>query len=154
MGLFDRNKDKDKFDSPSRMPEPPRSSNSLDEVKARVETPLDEMEEFEPDMSDVLEEKMEDSEEEPVHADKEPMHPSHAPSVVSPTLYIKLSEYKEVVESTNKMRSNIEKAKSMIGELRMIEKDEITKLKKSEDLVNDIEKIISLLEKTMITPIE
>jgi hypothetical protein len=76
------------------------------------------------------------------------------PTTISPTLYIKLSEYKEVVEATNKMRKDIEKAKSIVTELRSIEKDEHSRLEKSEELIKDIDKIISLFEKTMVTPIE
>ena len=76
------------------------------------------------------------------------------PTTITPTLYIKLSDYKNVVESTNKMRKDIEKVKSFVSDLRLLEKEENTTLEKSKELINDIDSIISLFENTMVSPME
>ena len=76
------------------------------------------------------------------------------PTTITPTLYIKLSDYKNIVESTNKMRKDIEKVKSLMSNLRMLEKEESNTLEKSKELISDIDGIISLFEKTMVSPLE
>lgn len=162
MGLFDRKKEEKSMPEPpaqesSSFPEPP--SESLSSVKERVEeAPMPSYEEEEVVASepedDVLEEELEDASEE-LMQEPEPVIPEPImPTTISPTLYLKLTEYKEVVEATNKMRKDIEKAKQIVSELRMIEKDEHSKLEKSEELIKDIDRIIALFEKTMVTPIE
>lgn len=76
------------------------------------------------------------------------------PTTITPTLYIKLSDYKNIVESTNKMRKDIEKVKSLMSNLRMLEKEENNTLEKSKELISDIDGIVSLFEKTMVSPLE
>jgi hypothetical protein len=152
MGLFDKDENKDiSFPEPPSedvtpaFPEPPK--DDLKSVKESVESPEEEEGE---EAAELLEEEMEMKPE-----TQRPIIPEATmPTTISPTLYIKLSEYKEVVEATNKMRKDIEKAKSIVTELRSIEKDEHSRLEKSEELIKDIDKIISLFEKTMVTPIE
>ncbi len=159
MGLFDKAKKSDDVSFPEppsedvkpAFPEPPApsSSNDLDSVKERVEAPMDDIG-LDDNKSDELEEDMEEPAMMEAPIIPEPM----MPTTISPTLYIKLAEYKEVVEATNKMRKDIEKAKELVSELRLIEKDEHSKLEKSEELIKDIDKVILLFEKTMVTPIE
>ncbi|MBN1923224.1 MAG: hypothetical protein JW791_00510 [Nanoarchaeota archaeon] len=167
MGLFDKMKKSDddiSFPEPPSedvkpaFPEPPKpmDDDELDDIKERVETPI-QMEEpmKKEEISDELEEEMEDEDLPSYEPPRRGFIPEPVmPTTINPTLYIKLSEYKEVVEATNKMRKDIEKTKEIVSELRLIEKDEHSKLEKSEELLRDIDKIISLFEKTMVTPIE
>jgi hypothetical protein len=159
MGLFDNNKKSSNISFPQReeemksaFPEPPESIDDFDDlgsVKNSVESSMPEND---------LNAEENDLEEETVS--KEPAMPisnfGQRPAMenVSPILYIKLSEYKEVVQATNDMRKDIEKAKAIVGDLRMIERDENSKLEKSEEVIKEVENIISLFEKVMITPIE
>jgi hypothetical protein len=161
MGLFDRNKEETPVPEPPKkeesFPEPPKPTDEgLGGVKERVEEIPEPsmMEEPKVEDSEVLEEELEEVSEE-LSKPEEPVIPEPLmPTTVSPTLYLKLTEYKEVVEATNKLRKDIEKLKKLVSELRTIEKDEHSKLEKSEELIMDIDKIIALFEKTMVTPIE
>ncbi|MDD4352929.1 MAG: hypothetical protein PHN56_00575 [Candidatus Nanoarchaeia archaeon] len=159
MGLFDSNKKSSNISFPQNnedmkpaFPEPPESIDDFDDlgsVKNSVESSMPENNE-EGTFENALEEEM---------VSKEPVMPAsfgQRPKMenVNPILYIKLSEYKEVVEATNKMRKDIERAKAIVGDLRVIEKDENSKLEKSEEVIKEVEDIISLFEKVMITPIE
>jgi hypothetical protein len=156
MGLFDNKKNseisfpKNESEMSPAFPEPPESIDDFDDlgsIKSSVESSVPE-----PDFgSDDLSAQAPKIPEMP--ASFEP-RASKSIESVSPILYIKLSEYKQVVEATNKMRRDIEKAKAIIGDLRMIEKDENSKLEKSEEVIKEIEDIISLFEKVMITPVE
>jgi len=157
MGLFDNNKKSSNISFPQNesdmkpaFPEPPESIDDFDDlgsVKNSVEAPMPE-EIAEPVAM----------EEEPVSM--EPVMPAsfgqRANKIESanPILYIKISEYKEVVEATSKMRKDIERAKAIVGDLRMIERDENSKLEKSEEVIKEVEDIISLFEKVMVTPVE
>ncbi|PIU62717.1 hypothetical protein COS83_01985 [archaeon CG07_land_8_20_14_0_80_38_8] len=152
MALFEK---KDKSEDSISFPEPPEPDmepafpeppkKELDSVKQRVETPAN----YDDENGDLIDDEIE---EPPMRKIKIP-EPS-MPTSANPTLYLKLTEYKNVVEATNKMRKDIEKTKSLISELRVIEKEEHNKLEKSEELVRDIDKIVALFEKTMVTPVE
>ncbi|MDD2678401.1 MAG: hypothetical protein PHG04_01030 [Candidatus Nanoarchaeia archaeon] len=164
MGLFDKKNESIGFpqkggDDNLSFPEPPESiddSGLLNDVKSSVESSSS-FDEDDWDKNDLgsKEKKI----EEPLSEKK--MESSYADSASfgkkgfsDPILYIKISEYKEVVQATNKMRKDIEKAKSIVGELRTIEKDEHSKLEKSEEVIAEVESAISLFEKVMVTPVE
>jgi len=161
MGLFDKKPNTIGFPQNNSeikpaFPEPPESIDEMDDlgsVKNSVETPMPESD-FGVDEADALQEDL--SAPEPMIATQNVASSFNARPMESsnPILYIKLSEYKEVVQATNKMRKDIEKAKSIISDLRMIEKDEHSKLEKSDELIKEVENIISLFEKVMVTPIE
>ena len=139
MGLFDRKKEATSFpepprDEPSAFPEPPKTTEEdLGSVKNQVEeAPMSLEEEPSIEGSDLIDEELEDVDEELMESPEEPIIPEPIMSTtISPTLYLKLTEYKEVVEATNKMRKDIEKAKQIVSELRNIEKEEHSKLEKS-----------------------
>ena len=158
MGLFDKKKNDISFPKKNEevtpaFPEPPESLDDLSSIKSSVEEKV-----IEPNHNMNMENKM----EEQVLNNNEFIQPpkqeesSFKSSIQNknPILYIKLSEYKEVVQATNKMRKDIGKAKEIVSELRMIEKDEHSKLEKSEEIIKEVEDIISLFEKVMVTPIE
>jgi len=162
MGLFDNNKKSSNISFPQKegemkpaFPEPPESIDDFDDlgsVKNSVESSMPEND------SNIDDSAVENALEEDM-VSKEPTMPinfGQRPKMESnnPILYIKLSEYKEVVQATNNMRKDIEKAKAIVGDLRMIERDENSKLEKSEEVIKEVEDIISLFEKVMITPIE
>lgn len=166
MGIFDKTKE-DETSSPDssisfpeppsskkRMkpafPEPPVSNDDLNNVKKRVEKPSFEEEKEKDEMEDALEKEMEEEDVEETTKIPEPT----MPTTVNPTLYLKLTEYKDVVKATNNMRKDIEKAKDIVTELREIERDEHAKLEKSEELIKSMDDIVSLFEKTMVTPVE
>lgn len=171
MGLFDRKKEEknENVNIPkppevksSAFPEPPKSTNDqgLGDVKKQVETAPTPPPASPPvapkkiENEEIIEDELEAVNEELVTEPKHRMPEPVKPTTISPTLYLKLTEYKEVVEATNKMRKDVEKAKNIVSELRTIEKDEHSKLEKSEELIKDIDRIIALFEKTMVTPIE
>lgn len=161
MGLFDKKSSEVGFPqknsniSPA-FPEPPESFDDfddLDNVKSSIES--DSMPEP-MGMDNELEDNLDYSEPKS-SMQKMPESLGQKKEFASnpnPVLYIKISEYKEVVEAANKMRKDIEKAKNIVGDLRMIEKDEHSKLEKSEEVIREIEDIISLFEKVMVTPVE
>ncbi|VVB75280.1 Uncharacterised protein [Candidatus Tiddalikarchaeum anstoanum] len=176
MGLFDKKKSAPVNTSfpepPARkiepaFPEPPKATTDLDSIKEQVEKPV-----VEPQMQMPQPPKMDDEEKEPpsIPLQEEDMQisipkPSQnisietipepvMPTTINPILYVKLAEYKDVVEATNNMRKDIEKIKSIVSELRKIEKEEHLRLEKSEELIRDINNIVNLFEKTMVAPTE
>jgi hypothetical protein len=159
MGLFDNNKKSSNISFPQKgedmkpaFPEPPESIDDLGSVKNSVESsiPTNDLSIDDNAVENALEEVMVSNKPTmPTNFGQRPKMESN-----NPILYIKLSEYKEVVQATNNMRKDIEKAKTIVGDLRMIERDENSKLEKSEEVIKEVEDIISLFEKVMITPIE
>jgi hypothetical protein len=100
-----------------------------------------------------MEEKEEITEEKPVEVPA-PVPVQPEAKEISPTLYLKLREYKDIVGATEKMRKDIEKVKDLIKELRNIEQEERAKLDKSEELVKMMDDVIVLFEKTLVVPTE
>lgn len=157
MGLFDKKRNEEiSFPEPPApkiepaFPEPPANSPDLDMLKEQVEKPA-----MESPKNSEDNDELEIMAEPPMTSQRSGMIPEPVmPTTINPVLYIKLSEYKEVVEATNSMRKDIEKIKTIVTDLRKIEKEEHSRLEKSEELIKDINKIVNLFEKTMVTPTE
>lgn len=162
MGLFDRKKKENDISIPEppklvqpAFPEPPATaSQELGVIKERVETKNDEIEQLESQIENATlkENELPKSIRSQMREPKREI--SAVAANISPVLYIKLSEYKGVIQATSNMRKDVEKIKSIVSELRNIEKDEQSKLEKSEELIKDINKVVDLFEKTMVAPSE
>lgn len=163
MGFFDRKKVEPAPLPPAPPPltkiepaitEPPKPPQELEEIKERVETPIPIISQPEPPKMETFNEPpKEELSVQPLNINIE-SRPEPTALGATPILYVKLTEYKQVVEATNNMRKDVEKIKGIVLDLRKIEKEETLRLDKSEELIKEINNIINLFEKTMVAPTE
>jgi hypothetical protein len=73
---------------------------------------------------------------------------------IKPRMYVRVSKYREVMDSIKKLRNSMDNLKRKIAELSDIEKREDEKIKACEEISRKIEDLISFFERTFVQPEE